>query len=368
MSDILWFFGAGASKPFGIPTMQEMVTEFKEDLVKSEDKDRIGLFNDIWSFLAENLDRPIDLEAVFTIVDSITDWSSEKIGISALYHATRCANIEMKNEKQKATIRLIEPNSDKIDIARKLKIDFEEYIRRKCEDHPENNEKIKKIYGELFAIVGRRHEGVRNESGLFSGPWSIFTTNYDNIIEGYFLDIAKCPLITGFEYNGTTRMHTSTPEAFQRHTGPTKLFKLHGSTSWYRHPDPDVGIVELELKPQGNRTRDGREFGGQVMLYPIVEKELYHEPFISMYHELVKTLKSTKYWLVIGYSFGDKIVRDIFINNSLKTTKMVLWHPHAKQIAVEKLKMFKGKIEPFDQRFGLDSHRQFCEQLDQFLE
>ena len=31
-NDISFFFGAGASKPFGIPTMTEMTKDFKEEL------------------------------------------------------------------------------------------------------------------------------------------------------------------------------------------------------------------------------------------------------------------------------------------------------------------------------------------------
>jgi len=42
----LLFFGAGASRPFGIPTMQEMVTKFEEEL-KDKDPTCVKLYSDI---------------------------------------------------------------------------------------------------------------------------------------------------------------------------------------------------------------------------------------------------------------------------------------------------------------------------------
>jgi hypothetical protein len=39
-NDISFFFGAGASKPFGIPTMTEMTEDFKEELKMAKQQER----------------------------------------------------------------------------------------------------------------------------------------------------------------------------------------------------------------------------------------------------------------------------------------------------------------------------------------
>jgi hypothetical protein len=38
-NDISFFFGAGASKPFGIPTMTEMTKDFKEELRMAKEQE-----------------------------------------------------------------------------------------------------------------------------------------------------------------------------------------------------------------------------------------------------------------------------------------------------------------------------------------
>ena len=47
-------------------------------------------------------------------------------------------------------------------------------------------------------------------------------------------------------------------------------------------------------------------------MYPIAEKELYLEPYISMLVRLNRELKRKKVWLVIGYSFNDPVIQEIF--------------------------------------------------------
>ena len=89
MANLLWFVGAGASAAFGIPTMQKMVADFERDLQDRASRVEIDLYEDVRSFLNANLGRPVDLEAVFSVIDSIINWSPDRVGPSALYHAVR---------------------------------------------------------------------------------------------------------------------------------------------------------------------------------------------------------------------------------------------------------------------------------------
>jgi hypothetical protein len=76
-----------------------------------------------------------------------------------------------------------------------------------------------------------------------------------------------------------------------------------------------------------------------MMIYPLHEKELYLEPYISMLKKLNYELRTKQIWIIIGYSFNDPVIREIFINNYKFNPgkKVVLLHPHAELIRREKL-------------------------------
>ena len=69
--------------------MQQMVEDFEQDLAKTGSKDEIVLYEDIRGFLQTNLGGRVDLEAVFSIIDSITNWAVDRVGPAALYHTLR---------------------------------------------------------------------------------------------------------------------------------------------------------------------------------------------------------------------------------------------------------------------------------------
>ena len=70
----MFFFGAGASAPFGIPTMKQFVGNFENYLNENADKDERELYSDIKSTLEKKIHRPPDLEAVFTVIDGIISY------------------------------------------------------------------------------------------------------------------------------------------------------------------------------------------------------------------------------------------------------------------------------------------------------
>ena len=66
----LAFLGAGASKPFGIPTMQEMVDKFEERLERDDAK-CFALYSRIKSTLVSAYGNSIDIESVFSVLHGI---------------------------------------------------------------------------------------------------------------------------------------------------------------------------------------------------------------------------------------------------------------------------------------------------------
>ena len=101
-----------------------------------------------------------------------------------------------------------------------------------------------------------------------------------------------------------------------------------------------------------------------MMLYPIAEKELYLDPYISMLMRLNRELERKSTWVVIGYSFNDPIIREIFIRKSNEKKHLILVHKSADKIYSDKLPEIKGKVDPMNKEFGLeDTFRQTNHQI-----
>jgi hypothetical protein len=351
MVNIVFFFGAGASAPFGIPTMQEMVRMFEEKLDGIAKGDERRLYQSIRDFLDSNLGRPVDLESVFTIVDSIVEWSPEKMGLAALYH------ISKSSKTQSAPVTsggneagIAPPDESEVKVADALRSDFEAFIQDVCQINSGQKERIETVYRDFFARVGSVVGGAPTgrDGKYVMNNWPLFTTNYDAVLESYWIDTVKIGLNTGFGYHAPAKMLRYDPELLHRED-TLRLYKLHGSVTWFQHDY--WGLTEQESAPSGMTTSYARSFSGRLMIYPIEEKALHVEPFQTLYLRLNRELDMGKVWLVLGYSFGDRIIRDIFFANSRKDTQLVLVHPHARDI-VPKLKGFKGKVTTLETRFG----------------
>ena len=87
--DVVFFFGAGASAPFGIPTMGQFVVDFEKFLNANAERKERELYSDIKQTLETKIHRNVDLEAVFTVIDGIIHYDDpEKLGMLALYFET----------------------------------------------------------------------------------------------------------------------------------------------------------------------------------------------------------------------------------------------------------------------------------------
>lgn len=121
---------------------------------------------------------------------------------------------------------------------------------------------------------------------------------------------------------------------FQRvgRPGRLRLVKLHGSTTWLIRKDTG----EIEEKPfdidQGADLGTGSMYKDEVVIYPLRQKQLYVDPYIQMFYLLNKELQYNKVWIVIGYSFRDPVIQNIFNDNFKDGKKMILIHPHPEEI------------------------------------
>ena len=68
-----------------------------------------------------------------------------------------------------------------------------------------------------------------------------------------------------------------------------------------------------------------------VIIYPLNRKELYFTPFMQLFRMLDIELRRRDFWIIIGYSFRDIIIRSMFEKGLIENSKrkVLLVHPHA---------------------------------------
>jgi len=336
-SNVVFLFGAGASAPFGIPTMKQFVVDFEEYLRENATKDEQIVYSDIKETLEKRLSKQVDLEGVFTVIDGIINYSSERLGLLSLYSASDFKKNFPSNSDRTTCILLKEK--------------FQTFVRRKCITHELSRLKVRQVYQDLFNRFALEDVTDYNQRDGFAwlDSWTMFTTNYDTCLEYYWRQVARVRIDTGFEPDNVRAVRVLRSRRFLEYDG-LQLLKLHGSINWKL----EKGTGEVtEEDILGGSSLMGRQFVGDVMLYPVAEKELYVNPYISMLMRLNRELESKSTWVVIGYSFNDPVLQEIFVRNSNETKHLILVHPQASEIGQHQLSSINGKLSLMDKWFGL---------------
>jgi len=155
---------------------------------------------------------------------------------------------------------------------------------------------------------------------------------------------------TGFEHDKVRKVDVLQSDKFlDRGLGVIQLLKLHGSVSWLI----EKGTGNIIEATERGQSYVGRRYEGEMMLYPIAEKELYLNPYISMLLRLNWELEKKPVWVVIGYSFNDSVIREIFVRNFSEEKHLIFVHPEANEIYSQNLSEMKGKLSLMKKRFGL---------------
>jgi hypothetical protein len=348
MVEPLFLFGAGASRPFDIPTMKEMVTQFKRELSESKSERidaEVKLYDDVESTLRKEFGA-VDLESVFTVVDALAQAKTfREVGYYATYRASRRDSRELLNP----------PPKEYQDTAQRLRGRFESFVKRVCWLRPEKLEDVLDIYlpflSEVFNVTNGPvntflHKGTRYN---YNPLWNFFTTNYDNVLEVFWrVGIRQATLNTGFQYEPSTKSEIWNREAILQQN--LRLIKLHGSVTWWKEVGTGV-IVEKDQPP--DRSFVPRKFGEQIILYPIQQKDTLVPPYFDMFYAFRQALEGTRKWIIIGYSFADEIIRAMLARASTKDTMLVLVHPENETVKkMENEPGWQGRIRHIPARFG----------------
>ena len=206
------------------------------------------------------------------------------------------------------------------------------FIKGNCVLKEESRKDALKTYNQLFETL---------RYPIFH---EIFTTNYDLVIDKY-IESTKQPYYDGFNSG------IWDPKGYEQNI-EFKIFKLHGAIDQYvteKGRIVKVGVLDAR------RTVDGEKLE-EAIIYPMREKEVYKDPFFELFTCLKTSLLSEKICVVIGYSFRDEHIRNIFFDAVKRNPEIRIFtiHPQAKKIRND-LEHIKDKINPIEGKFGEES-------------
>src|SRR5207247_213950 len=92
---------------------------------------------------------------VFTVVDSILNWSPDRMGIAALYHATRRSGDGSSTDRHPSEPLVTPPSEEQVQVAGMLKSRFEAFVRRECQIKDGKEGRIEEVYKNLFSHLAR---------------------------------------------------------------------------------------------------------------------------------------------------------------------------------------------------------------------
>jgi hypothetical protein len=152
----------------------------------------------------------------------------------------------------------------------------------------------------------------------------VFTTNYDWAFEHLAeASAANLYLEDGFKSSPTGERWAR--DVFYKFRPRQRkiniaLFKLHGSTSWYRDEEPP-NLIRKFARPSPNLAGSRA-----VLIYPtqVKAQAIQEEPFKTAYDYLRETTTRTKLAIIIGFSFRDPAINDIFRNALTKNRNLKL--------------------------------------------
>lgn len=296
-SEVAFFLGAGASVKAGVPDTFGLVDAFKRKITS----------------------QPENLRALNKILEILNEWNRD---IGDIEEKT---DIELLLE----TIERLE-NKDK-DILLKF-FKTTDYALEGYTDKRPLKDELKDFVKEAGIVAGtkiRYMEPLLGFLGEYS-PLDIFSVNYDICVE-QFCNIYRRKCVDGFDI-------TWNPRLFEQKDADIRLYKLHGSITWYRTDRGDYTKLPIMTKKAETELITG-EKATTLILYPMRKWE-YAEPLLELLMELKKKIESVKFLFVVGYSFRDDHITRIFWDGARKNKDLtvIFVSPNAHHIYRKKLK------------------------------
>jgi SIR2-like domain len=294
----MFFFGAGASVPADVSGVVGLVDDLKKWLQVYSKSDKLILINKIYDVL-RNRRTQVDIEFLLETVEKLEKQESEVL-------------IDFYKGK-----KFILPTLHDYHLSEEIK----QFIREKCFISATKITYLRPLldFIEEYSLI------------------DIFSTNYDNSVE-QFCDTYDIKYVDGFDCHGWN------PETFKQLNGGVRLYRLHGSITWYRTETGDYKSIQIRNSQQKILLANGQS-AVPYIVYPGRKFE-YSEPLIDIISELKNRLgNSSRVNVVfaIGYAFKDPYLSKIFRYAAAKNTQLIIFliSPRAYRIYKDKLKYHK---------------------------
>ncbi len=331
------FLGAGASYPFGIPTMNG----FTDTVIESLHSINIDWHKKLLEIKSSLQTKGLryDIEIVSTALSIFSDDSANKTYLSPFLALSDY---------------LIPPVDPTLaDILNEVK----KQIYRTCKRYDRNE--ANRIYKGLFSSlydVSRTRINTNGNLEQFDYPvnYEIFTTNYDLSFTKY-LEQHMSNYRDGFSGADTSGIATFNNTWFrvEEHSQPDTINfgKLHGSINYYKHIDGRIVKYPTSLNEED---MDSESIIDNMMIYPIGEKYATITPYFETLSRFRDTLIKEKVVIVIGYSFRDEPINNAFLDRVLRhktTFKIVLVDPNVNEIIKYMHPVLQSFATPVQSRF-----------------
>lgn len=320
--------------------MGKMVTKFEEYLQKNN-IEGFDLYSDIKKTLEEGYKdtSKIDIESVFSVIFGIEkNISMQEIGHYPFFYNKRFGSQHQFSK-------------DEIDKAKNLRNELEKFILAECQ---KNFQGLDDVYERSFDVLfqnmwGPQPQTTRRGHRYWIGL-KVYTTNYDRVFENFWRELP--PLQDYFNRSQSSAPYFDSQDIDLTRTADT-FVKLHGSVDWTFLETGEI----LEADPS-TYTRSKKR--GKAMLYPIQQKDLYVDPWFTLFRDFRSGLALSKQLYVIGYGFNDEFILNAF-NEALDSKQdkvLIIVNPHAFDLIEKFSEKHRSKIIPLPIRFGDEYFKQ----------
>jgi len=309
----LIFLGAGASKVFGIKTLQQMT----DDLFVKLRKKNYGRLVDRIIKSLNNFNISPDFESIYTILSVLTN------PVQAI-----------KSENPFIAYILNKPqNIETYPKLLDLLHDFRDYIYEECTIQRDVLQSKIATYDNLFYILKKDpSEDNRNftkdiankDKAPVSIDRTIVTTNYDMFVELYH-NVKSIRYADGFRFDNNRYVGNLDVRTYSEGNDLNRwLIKLHGAIWQFKQGDQ---IIKTTVDPKSPHCPIPIKVDEEMMIYPTGEKRILQNPYFTFYQ--IFKVQEWKKLIVIGYSFRDDPVNIAILENLQKTdSNLIILDPN----------------------------------------
>lgn len=193
-------------------------------------------------------------------------------------------------------------------ISLKIRERLEEHLIRNCYLGEEFERiRVTVLYNRFFAKISGITDWENSGPDWSGKTFDVFTTNYDNALELYGAEVGQIPFV-GYTKTQSQEVRF-VPEQYDLTPARIRLYKIHGSVELSLLEDNSVVAVEPPKAP-GER-HEGKSIKAKIMVYG-PNKNLIAEPYFELLNYLKRRLTDAHECIVVGYSFRDPWINQIF--------------------------------------------------------